>query len=537
MPGIEGEPPNPDQLKTLRENALSRLRENGESNYLAEDIQRIAKSDHYVSRFWMHMFDEPGDQGELACNMILETLKWRKEFGVDGISGDSINSALIDKGNVYTHNRDKDNKKLLVFYVGNHEKGKDNMTELKKFFVYYLERLDREENGDLITILFDCRNAGLKNMDMEFIQFIIGVFKDYYPWMLNYILVFDMPWVLNAAWKVIQAWLPPAAVKKIKFLKKNNISEYIDDENRRECWGGMDMWEYVFEPEVIKSPPPQVNGHAESIEDNDHRQHTDSRKTVTFAEVKSSASIDSLSSSITSVQTGPEILKLIPNHEVIFEAASNGDLMSRVQIINVSDKKVAFKIKVTSPEKYRVRPSSGLLSPNVEASVSLYVPAVNGGNSPIADKDKFLITAVYVEEEDVSNSRLQELLKTKKPDGTYRLRCHLAGVHMTPPQSPAPGGWPTQQMSQVTSLGSAPGGPAAQDPAKQINLLLKKVVDLSGKTDKLEEQLTFQFYIQALLLGLIFLLLIIVWFYIPSTNIQCELPEGSGGHKLSSDEL
>ena len=33
---------------------------------------------------------------------------------------------------------------------------------------------------------------------------------------------------------MIQAWLPPAAVKKIKFLKKNNISEYIDDENRRE---------------------------------------------------------------------------------------------------------------------------------------------------------------------------------------------------------------------------------------------------------------------------------------------------------------
>ena len=25
-------------------------------------------------RFWMHMFDEPGDQGELACNMILGEL-------------------------------------------------------------------------------------------------------------------------------------------------------------------------------------------------------------------------------------------------------------------------------------------------------------------------------------------------------------------------------------------------------------------------------------------------------------------------------
>ena len=52
----------------------------------------------------------------------------------------------------------------------------------------------------------------------------------------------------------------------------------------------------------------------------------------------------------------------------------------------------------------------------------------------------------------VINFRLQELLKTKKPDGTYRLRCHLAGGHMTPPQSPAPGGWPAQQMSQESPL-------------------------------------------------------------------------------------
>ena len=47
-----------------------------------------------------------------------------------------------------------------------------------EIFLFVATLLDcpcfREENGDLITILFDCRNAGLKNMDMEFIQFIIG---------------------------------------------------------------------------------------------------------------------------------------------------------------------------------------------------------------------------------------------------------------------------------------------------------------------------------------------------------------------------
>jgi len=529
MPGKEGEPPTPQQLQNLRESALAKIRENGEANFLSEDIQKLSKSDHYVTRFWLHVFDLPGDQGDEACNMILETFKWRKSFGVDAINTNTINSVFFDKGNVYAHNRDKDGKKLLVFSVGTHEKGKHDMVELKKFFVYYLERLEREENGDQITIMFDCRNAGLKNMDMEFIQFIIGVFKDYYPDMLNYILVFEMPWVLNAAWKVIKAWLPAAAVKKIKFLNKSSISEYIDDDNKRECWGGMDTWEYTFEPEVVK---PVTNGHLNSTEEMEGRQSQDVRKTVTFAEVRPSASLDSISNSLISNSSQPEILRLIPNHEVIFETGVNGDLTSRVQLTNISDKSVAFKIKTTSPEKYRVRPSSGILGAGEEANVSLYVPAASSGsNSPIGGKDKFLISAVYVEETNVSNSRLQEILKTKKADGNYRLRCHMAG-QLTPPESPKPGvgGWGGPVATSPTGGGTV----ASQDPAKQITLLLKKVNDLTGKTEQLEAQISFQFYILAALLGLIFLFVMLVWFYIPPP-VECSTLHETGGDQLRKE--
>ena len=37
-----------------------------------------------------------------------------------------------------------------------------------------------------------------------------------------------------AAFKVIKGWLPPAAVKKIKFLTKTNMNEYVTDDNRLE---------------------------------------------------------------------------------------------------------------------------------------------------------------------------------------------------------------------------------------------------------------------------------------------------------------
>lgn len=94
--------------------------------------------------------------------------------------------------------------KLLVFCVGKHVKGIEKAEDMKKFFVYQLERLGREEGLAQFSIVFDCRNAGLKNMDMEFTQFMINVMKDYYPDPLNYIIVFEMPWVLNAAFKIIK---------------------------------------------------------------------------------------------------------------------------------------------------------------------------------------------------------------------------------------------------------------------------------------------------------------------------------------------
>ena len=55
-----------------------------------------------------------------------------------------------------------------------------------------------------------------------------------------------------AAWKIIQAWLPAAAVKKIKFVKKNSIGEFITTDQRLVAWGGEDTWVYEFVEEEEK---------------------------------------------------------------------------------------------------------------------------------------------------------------------------------------------------------------------------------------------------------------------------------------------
>jgi len=511
MPGTEGVPPTSEEISQLREKALAALAALGQDNILSADIAKLTRSDKYVSRFFMHVFDLPGSQIDEASNMILETFKWRKKFGVDGISADTTNQSFFEKGTVYSHNRDKDGKKLLVFVVGRHTKGSEKMEDMKKFFVYYLERLEREELEDEITIVFDCRNAGLKNMDMEFMQFIIGMLKDYYPWMVNYILVFEMPWVLNAAWKVIKAWLPAAAVKKIKFLTKSNMGEYITDDNRLEAWGGSDPWEYEWEPERLHPDPAAaqhttVNG---AGDDSQLPPYDDGRKkTVTFAnaerDVRPSPSLDSFTSYSSSSSANPDILKLNPSQEVIFSGGGSGELVAKVQLTNISDKKIGFKIKTTSPEKYRVRPSSGTLKQGQDVAVELHV---SGQGAPVTlVRDKFLVTVIFIQEEDVNNARLQELLKSTKPEAQYRLRCQLLSENGTVSKP---------QLSQL-STSSPPG-----DINKQMTVLLKKVNQLSERNENLENQLTNNFRIQVVLLVLTFILVLLVWIYLPATPTHC----------------
>ena len=48
-----------------------------------------------------------------------------------------------DNPTLSSRNRDRDGRKLLVFCVGKHIKGTEKMEDMKKFFVYYLERLAR----------------------------------------------------------------------------------------------------------------------------------------------------------------------------------------------------------------------------------------------------------------------------------------------------------------------------------------------------------------------------------------------------------
>lgn len=105
--------------------------------------------------------------------------------------------------NIILHGHDLDGKLMLTFLCKLHVRGSKNLDDLKRIMVYWIERGFRESNNEKLTLIFDMADTGLRNIEMEYTQYIINTFKNYYPNSLNWILVYEMPWIMNGkhAWR------------------------------------------------------------------------------------------------------------------------------------------------------------------------------------------------------------------------------------------------------------------------------------------------------------------------------------------------
>ncbi|TRY61591.1 hypothetical protein TCAL_10274 [Tigriopus californicus] len=458
----EGDDPTPEQIQSIRSDLQMKIEEIGSGDFDPRDVRAILTNDQLVQRYFKHVFEQGGDQEEKAVQMIVNSLKWRKESGIGY------------------------GKKLLVFDVKKHVKGKENTDDIRKFFLYQVERIEREENGDLLTLVFDCSGCGLKNMDLDFIQYMIGVLKDYTPWNLNYILVYDMPWVLNAAWKVIKSWLPASAVKKIKFLNKQNI--------------GSDPWEYEFIPEpkrevkvskgttqLASSPADAPSAHEMAVCDEVPKSiRTDMKNSLSresFISNNLPVRNDSINFRLSRENNNLGMLTINPLSEIVLKRNDQGDRNAQIHVTNTAGKPVVYKIKTTAPDKYRVRPSMGSLAPGASSVVEIYVPSALVGSPESLIRDKFLITAISVEDEHLAQSQIIEIVKTSQPEAQYRLRCTAPEAKVV--LTTLNGGLPNVNATLVNGKSQPLVAP---DVTKKVDNLIKKMTTISSTNEELKEQ-------------------------------------------------
>lgn len=175
--------------------------------------------------------------------------------------------------------------------------------------------------------------------------------------------------------------------------------------------------------------------------------------------------------------------------ELKFRFQLNKQLPASITIHNPTGDRLAFKVKTTTPKKYVVRPSAGVVEPKTTANVQVIMQAQKDYPADMGHcKDKFLVqTEVLPAGEEIGPETF------KKSDGT-KLRVVIEGPPAPP--SPVPEVNETEEESKserADGLGrGALAAAAADEPgnlAAENRALRKQLEQVRDERDQIRRQL------------------------------------------------
>ena len=168
---------------------------------------------------------------------------------------------------------------------------------------------------------------------------------------------------------------------------------------------------------------------------------------------------------------GGGLVRLHPAHEITFYTSTECEVLQTLTMTNTVNDTVAYKIKSTSPENFRVRPSTGAVPPGDSIEVQIYLQP--GHELTAAAKDKFLIqSAIVPEQEKYDFSSLWSGI-SKSDILEQRLKCRYA-------EHPEP-----SQNSPSVSTGSEGRKTDAPDPYVAV---LHQFQNINAKLDAVREK-------------------------------------------------
>ncbi|XP_072040138.1 motile sperm domain-containing protein 2-like [Amphiura filiformis] len=484
MSAPERPPINKDEVEDLRRLFFDKYSaDEGGGIFDDRDIDRVRADDNYLHGFLMIGKMNKQD----ALTKMVDALKWRKEWGINDLTFEAFPDWALQIGGLYSRGKDKVGRKILWFKVATHKKDASRAEWVKKYIAFWLDKLHKENPGENIVLVEDMTNAGLANMDMDVIGFLIKCLELRFPAVVGMLYVYNMPWYLNAIWKIIEKLLSEESKAHIKFLFGDDVQQYVSKDHLPPHMGGTDTYQWVWPPpdnedsveeisilqntmdetfeqasDNLSSPAPSdsppdsppggsgdiVNGteavtngdvrippknqvvkkvtFSPDTEDNENRDHSMLSTSSTLSRLKQRKSAKK--SKIKDVARGP-LLTIRPGEQLTFNPApvrdedpSTVDPSLVLSLTNTTDKKIAYKVKTTTPDRYRVRPSAGPINPG--ASINITITLLSGNQEEVA-KDKFLILSTELGEVIRTPAELSNYWR-RVPRGNiveHRMRC------------------------------------------------------------------------------------------------------------------
>lgn len=157
---------------------------------------------------------------------LTKALTWRRDFGVDEISEETI-SDMAATGKAYLHSSpDVQGRPVVIVRAACHYPDPETLIPSEKLCIYLVEKslTQLPPGGDQILGIFDLRGFTSKNGDLKFVKFLIDVFFNYYPKRLGEVLFVDAPFIFQPGWNMVKPLLKSYA-SLVKFCSAADVRE------------------------------------------------------------------------------------------------------------------------------------------------------------------------------------------------------------------------------------------------------------------------------------------------------------------------
>ena len=124
---------------------------------------------------------------------------------------------------------------------------------IKEFIAGIVARIDEANNENGFVLVFDFTDAGLRNVDLDMLSYIISLLRYCYPEGLVYCLVYNLPWILRKFWALVKSWIQPNHHHLILFANGDEIKNFVDEDNLPKYLGGSCCKSFTEPPEECKS--------------------------------------------------------------------------------------------------------------------------------------------------------------------------------------------------------------------------------------------------------------------------------------------
>lgn len=230
-----------DLTKELRQLIIADIKADP-SLYNKEDIQKVYNDEWFVARYLLRMKMDV----KQAHSMLRRALEFRNS---PIVSVTEFPEEFYKVGAVFAYEPDRKGNIPVWMRIRVNQKIPLVQRFTKSFLFRIIEEADKLAQGKGIVLCFDLQGAGINNIDMDLLFFVITTLVNFFPKGLSYMLVHELPWYLRSFWHMARTWLSEDHKDLVKFSDSRTIYEYFEEQNLPDFMGGSCKRNYRQIPE------------------------------------------------------------------------------------------------------------------------------------------------------------------------------------------------------------------------------------------------------------------------------------------------